>query len=101
MAIDKIFSKADGYVQALVTELRTANMERNTLRLGMQTIIDLKAGGEAEQIARQILEEFGGIRSSNPDCPIPDLVYQVGPASLFASHAREYRNGWKKIPGEI
>ena len=59
MVIDQIFSRMDGCVMGLVAELRAANRERNVLRLGMQTIIDLHAGGEAEWIARQMLEKFG------------------------------------------
>lgn len=88
MPIDYIFSTMDEYVMAMVVDLRQANMERNRLRMGMQIIAVLKAGGEAQEIARQILGESEKISSSSPECPIHDLVYPVGPASLFASHAR-------------
>lgn len=88
MATDKLFSTMDEYVAVLIAELRQANAERNMLRRGLQIIIDLKAGGEVEEIARQMLGEFGMIRSSNPERPPAGLVYPVGPASLFASHAR-------------
>lgn len=86
--IDNIFSKMDGYVAALVADLRQANAERNMLRRGLQIIIDLRVGGEAEEIARQMLGESEEISSSNPECPPAGLVYPVGLASLFSSHAR-------------
>jgi len=91
----------DKLLAELHLELRRTNAERNLLRRGMQIIVDLKAGGEAERIARQILGEIGEIRSSNPERPIPDIVYPPGPASLFASYARENRTDRKKILGEI
>jgi hypothetical protein len=88
MAKNNPFETMDEYVAALVADLRQANAERNTLRRGLQIIVDLRAGGEAEEIARAMLEEFGKIRSSSPERPINELVYPVGLASLFASHAR-------------
>ena len=65
MVIDQIFSSMDGSVLALVSELRRANRERNALRRGMQIIVDLHGGGVAEEIARQMLEEFVEIRREN------------------------------------
>jgi len=88
MAKTDPFKAMDENLIEMNQELRRLNAERNLLRRGMQIIVDLKTGGEAEQIARQMLEEIGEIRSSKLECPIPDIIYPVGPASLFASHAR-------------
>ena len=71
MVIDQIFSGLDGTVLALITELRAANRERNALRRGMQIIVDLQAGGVAEEIARQMLEEFVEIRRENDEIAMP------------------------------
>ena len=71
MVIDQIFARMDGTVLALVGELRRANRERNALRRGMQIIVDLQAGGVAEEIARQMLEEFVEIRRENEEIPMP------------------------------
>ena len=71
MVIDQIFARMDGTVLALVGELRRANRERNALRRGMQIIVDLQAGGVAEEIARQMLAEFVEIRRENEEIPMP------------------------------
>ena len=71
--IDQIFARTDGIVLALVTELRAANRERNALRRGMQIIVDLQAGGVAEEIARQMLAEFIEIRRENDEIAMPDF----------------------------
>jgi hypothetical protein len=73
MPVDQIFARMDGMVLALVAELRLANRERNALRRGMQIIVDLKAGGVAEEIARQMLEEFVEIRRENDEIAMPSL----------------------------
>ena len=73
MVIDQIFARMDGTVLALVGELRRANRERNALRRGMQIIVDLQAGGVAEEIARQMLAEFIEIRRENEEMAMPSF----------------------------
>jgi len=85
MVIDQIFSSMDGSVLALVSELRRANRERNALRRGMQIIVDLHGGGVAEEIARQMLEEF--VERRENDC-IAVGQFAVGEFADWAGRVR-------------
>lgn len=61
---------------AILAELRRTNTERFGLRYALQRIVDLKAGGEAEVIARQALADFAIVEQQS--------VSQIGHPLLVA-----------------
>lgn len=61
---------------AILAELRRTNTERFGLRYALQRIVELKAGGEAEVIARQALADFAIVEQQS--------VSQIGHPLLVA-----------------